>query len=208
MSGLMQHDDLAPRLGTLYALAAILLLRPRDLLAAYGVQIAANDGDQPRGGAARQAQQRADAAARLKNVQSHEVIRRLQQDGWDLPWLCSLPRPTSDSQRIYYLGDPGPYLAPLITSPAFIIVNRRQRHVITRLYGRPVSDLTDWMRPIYLLQTTSQRRYLCGYVDDHGDELHVVPHPDGPTRRVLILKQPEEAVVVGRVTHVAGLLGA
>ncbi len=208
MSGLMQHDDLAPRLGTLYALSAILLLRPRDLLAAYGVQISANEGDQPRGGAARQAQQRADTAARLKNVQSHEVIKRLQQDGWDLPWLCSLPRPTSDSQRIYYLGDPGPYLAPLITSPAFIIVNRRQRHVITRLYGRPVSDLTDWMRPIYLLQTTSQRRYLCGYVDDHGDELHVVPHPDGPTRRVLVLKQPEEAVVVGRVTHVAGLLGA
>jgi hypothetical protein len=200
MSGLMQHDDLAPRLGTLYALSAILLLRPRDLLAAYGVQIAAPESDPP--------SPDQPSGARIARVQQHEAIKRLQQEGWDLPWLCSLLRPRGASMRAYYLGDPGTYLSPLITSQAFLIVNTRQRHVITRLYGRPVSELSDWMRPMYLLQTTTQRKYVCGYVDEEGDVLHVVPHTDGPTRRVLSLKTPEEAVVVGRVTHVATLLGA
>jgi len=204
MSGLMDNEKLAPRLNTLYALSAMLLLDPLELLRAYGV---------PVGPASLAASYQppalegpGDPATRVGRVRTHPALEHLRQAGWDFSWLCALPRPSGRSQRLYYLGDPGPQLVPLITSQAFVAVNRRQRHVLTRLYGRPVADLSDWMRPIYLLQTNSQRRYLAGYVEDRGSVLDVIPHPDAPTRRVLRFRHPEEAVIVGRVTHVATLV--
>jgi hypothetical protein len=201
MSGLMENDKLAPRLSTLYALAAMLLLDPLELLRAYGVPV----GSASFGSASlTTAPDRvAELASRIARVRSHDTIEHLQQAGWDFSWLCALPRPAGRSQRVYYLGDPGAQLAPLVTAQAFVIVNRRQRHVLTRLYGQPVGDLTDWMRPIYLLQTNTPRRYLAGYVEDHGPVLDLVPHPEGPSRRVLRFHHPNEAVIVGRVTHVA-----
>jgi len=70
-----------------------------------------------------------------------------------------------------------------------------------------VAALTDWMRPLYLLQTDSaRRRYLCGYVEEHGDALHVIPHPDAPSQRVVKFRRSEQAIIVGRVTHVATLI--
>jgi len=204
MSGLMDNEKLAPRLNTLYALSAMLLLDPLELLRAYGV---------PVGPASLAASYQppalegpGDPATRVGRVRTHPALEHLRQAGWDFSWLCALPRPSGRSQRLYYLGDPGPQLVPLITSQAFVAVNRRQRHVLTRLYGRPVADLSDWMRPIYLLQTNAQRRYLAGYVEDRGSVLDVIPHPDAPTRRVLRFRHPEEAVIVGRVTHVATLV--
>ena len=62
------------------------------------------------------------------------------------------------------------------------------------------------MRPIYLLQTNGPRRYVAAYVEDRGTALDVIPHPEGPTRRIQRLRHPEEAVIVGRVTHVATLV--
>jgi len=70
-----------------------------------------------------------------------------------------------------------------------------------------VSSLSDWLRPIYLLQTDSpRRRYLCGYVEEHGEMLHVIPHPDAPSQRILKFRRSEQAIIVGRVTHVATLI--
>ncbi len=204
MSGLMENDRLAPRLSTLYALAAMLLLDPLELLRAYGVRVGPTSfGSTSLTTAPHEV---ADLASRVARVRSHDAIEQLRRAGWDFSWLCALPRPTGRSQRIYYLGDPGPQLAPLVTTQAFVLVNRRQRRVLTRLYGEPVADLADWMRPIYLLQTNTPRRYLAGYVEDHGPVLDLVPHPDGPSRRVLRFHYPSEAVIVGRVTHVATLV--
>jgi transcriptional regulator with XRE-family HTH domain len=204
MSGLMENTRLSPRLNTLYALAAMLLLDPLDLLQAYGVPVGpASFGsiyETPGLGGPH------DPATRIGRVRMHETLEQLRHGGWDFSWLCALPRPAGQSQRLYYLGDPGPQLAPLITAPAFVIVNRRQRHVLTRLYGQPVAELSDWMRPIYLLQTNTQRRYLAGYVEDRGTVLDVIPHPQSPTRRIQRLRHPDEAVIVGRVTHVATLV--
>jgi hypothetical protein len=204
MSGLMDNDKLAPRLSTLYALAAMLLLDPLELLRAYGVPVGpaslASVYQPPALEAA------GDAASQIGRVRTHPALEQLRQAGWDFSWLCALPRPLGRSQRLYYLGDPGPQLTPLITSPAFIVVNRRQRHVLTRAYGRPIADLADWVRPIYLLQTNGPRRYLAGYVEDRGSALDLVPHPDAPTRRVQRFRHPEEAVIVGRVSHVATLV--
>jgi hypothetical protein len=204
MSGLMDNDKLAPRLNTLYALAAMLLLDPLELLRAYGVPVGpaslSSSYQTPvlEGGA--------DPASRIGRVRTHAALEQLREAGWDFSWLCALPRPGGRSQELYYLGDPGPQLVPLITNQAMVVVNRRQRRVLTRAYGRPVSELADWMRPIYLLQTNAQRRYLAGYVEDRGAMLDVVPHPDAPTRKVLRFRHPEEAVIVGRVTHVATLV--
>ncbi len=36
--------------------------------------------------------------------------------------------------------------------------------------------------------------------------LHVIPHPEAPSQRVLRFRCPEQAIVIGRVTHVATLL--
>jgi hypothetical protein len=204
MSGLMDNDRLAPRLNTLYALAAMLLLDPLELLRAYGVPVGPTSlvsAYQTPG-----LEGPADPATRIGRVRTHPALEQLRQQGWDFSWLCAVPRPSGRSQRLYYLGDPGPQLAPLITTQAFIVVNRRQRRVLTRLYGRPVAELADWMRPIYLLQTNAPRRYLAAYVEDRGTVLDVIPHPDAPSRRIVRYRHPEEAVIVGRVTHVATLV--
>lgn len=206
MSGLMENRQLQPRLNTLYALSAILQLDPLELLRAYGVPVgSAAFGS----GSVYQTPELDDArdpATRIGRVRMHDTIVQLQRGGWDISWLSSLLRPGGRSQRLYYLGDPGPQLSPLITSQAFVVVNRRQRRVLTRLYDQPVADLTDWMRPIYLLHTNGPRQYLAGYVEDRGTTLDLIPHPSGPTRRVLRFKHPEEASIVGRVTHVATLV--
>jgi hypothetical protein len=204
MSGLMENKQLAPRLNTLYALSAMLLLDPLELLRAYGVPVgSASFGSGYQTPALDDAR---DPATRIGRVRMHDTIEQLRRSGWDISWLCSLVRPAGRSQRLYYLGDPGPQLAPLITSQAFIVVNRRQRHVLTRAYDQPAAELTDWMRPIYLLHTNGPRQYVAGYVEDRGSALDVIPHPSSPTRRVVRFKHPDEASIVGRVTHVATLV--
>jgi hypothetical protein len=204
MSGLMDNDKLAPRLSTLYALAAMLLLDPLELLRAYGVPVGPasfTSGYQPPA-----LDGPADPASRIGRVRTHPTVDALRQAGWDLSWLCALPRPQGRSQRLYYLGDPGTQLSPLITTQAFLVVNHWQRRVLTHAYGQPVANLTDWMRPIYLLQTSGPRRYVAAYVEDRGSMLDLIPHPDGPSRRVQRLRHPEEAVIVGRITHIATLV--
>jgi transcriptional regulator with XRE-family HTH domain len=202
LSGLMQQQS-SPRLITLYALAAILRIQPRDLFNAYGLSIDPPSQDPASHNAHEPVPGMDPTQAEMSPIRSHDFVEHLSQDGWDLPWLCALPRPRGWWLRPYYLGDPGQYLGPLLAPEAFVVVNTRQRRVLTRLHGRPVSELEDWRRPIYLLQTMSRRRYVCGYVEDHGATLHIVPHPMAPCRRPLILRQPDEAVVVGHVTQVA-----
>ena len=206
MHDLMQADATAnesppPRLPTLYALAAIFLLDPVQLLRGYGLSLEDVPFEsEPDAGEGERAQ------ALIGRLLSHRFAQHLQARGWELPWLFSLLS-RSDASRVYYLGDPGAHISPLLTPDAFVTVNMTQRRILTRVQGRPVSSLADWMRPIYLLQTDSpRRRYLCGYVEEHGDALHVVPHPDAPSQRVLKFRRSEQAIVVGRVTHVATLL--
>jgi hypothetical protein len=204
MSGLMENRRLAPRLNTLYALSAMLLLDPLELLRAYGVPVgAASFGS---GYQTPELDDVRDPGTRIGRVRMHETTEYLRGAGWDLSWLCSVLRPAGRSQRVYYLGDPGPQLAPLITSQAFVVVNRRQRRVLRQAYGQPVADLTDWTRPIYLLHTNGPRQYVAGYIEDRGTAFEVIPHPLAPTRRVLRFRHPDEASIVGRVTHVATLL--
>jgi hypothetical protein len=200
MLGMIENTQLAPRLNTLFALSAMLLLDPLELLRAYGVPVGAQirSGAAPGGGEP--------PVGSIGRIRTHPTIVQLERAGWNFSWLSSLPQPHGRSQRMYYLGDPGPHLAPLVTAQVFLVVNRRQRHVLSELLGRSVTELGDWTRPIYLLQTQGQRRYLAGYVEHRGATLDVIPHPDAPTRRVLRFRHPEEAVVVGRVTHVATLI--
>jgi hypothetical protein len=206
MHDLMQADATAsesppPRLPTLYALAAIFLLDPVQLLRGYGLSV---DGvpfeSTPDAG------EQARAEGMIGRLTSHRFVQHLRGRGWDLSWLCSILART-DPSRVYYLGDPGAHISPLLAPDAFVTVNMTQRRIVTTIQGRPVSSLADWLRPIYLLQTDSpRRRYLCGYVEEHGDLLHVVPHPDAPSQRVLKFRRSEQAIIVGRVTHVATLI--
>jgi hypothetical protein len=175
MHDLMQADATAsesppPRLQTLYALAAIFLLDPVQLLRGYGLSLddVPFESDQDPADTER-------AQALIARLTSHRLGEHLRQRGWELPWLCSLVPRIAAARRVYYLGDPGVHISPLLSSDAFVMVNMRQRKILTTLHGRPVSSLSDWMRPIYLLQTDSQRRYVCGYVEEHDDTLHVIP---------------------------------
>jgi hypothetical protein len=207
MHDLMQADATAnesppPRLPTLYALAAIFLLDPMQLLRGYGLSVdqVPFESDPDPVDAER-------AQAVIARLTSHRFVDHLRQRGWELPWLCSLVPRVAPTGRVYYVGDPGAHISPLLSPDAFVMVNMQQRKILTTVQGRPVSQLTDWMRPIYLLQTDSpRRRYICGYVEEHGDTLHVVPHPDAPSQRVLRFRRPEQAIIVGRVTHVATLI--
>ncbi len=205
MHDLMQADATAsespPRLPTLYALAAVFLLDPLQLLRGYGLAL----DDVPF-----ESEEDATESERVQTliarVTSHRLVEHLRQRGWELPWLCSLLPRVPPAGRVYYLGDPGAHLSPLLSSDAFVTVNMQQRRIVTKVQDRPVSMLSDWMRPIYLLQTDSRRRYVAGYVEEHGDMLHVIPHPDAPSQRVQKFRRTEQAIVVGRVTHVATLM--
>lgn len=196
------HESPPPRLPTLFALAAIFLLDPVPLLRGYGLSL--DDVPFESEPDREEAQKVHALVARLT---SQRFVQHLRDRGWALPWLCSLAPRVTPVQRVYYLGDPGAHISPLLSPDAFVMVNMAQRKILTTVQGRPVSSLADWMRPIYLLQTDSpRRRYLCGYVEEHGDMLHVVPHPDAPSQRVLKFRRSEQAIVVGRVTHVATLI--
>ena len=130
----------------------------------------------------------------------------LEKRGWAMPWLLSMFHRIPPSWRAYYLGDAAVTLSPLLAPDAFVIVNTRQRRVLDTVHNRAVASLRDWMRPVYLLQTNTRRRYICGYCELHGDMLHVVPHPESPSQRTLKFRWPEQAIVIGRVTHAATLL--
>jgi hypothetical protein len=207
MHDLMQADATTtesppPRLPTLYALAAIFLLDPVQLLRGYGLSLdeVPFESDSDPGEAER-------AQGLMARLTSQRFVQHLRERGWELPWLCSLLPRVGAARRVYYLGDPGAHISPLLSPDAFVMVNPAQRRILTMVEGRPVAALTDWMRPLYLLQTDSaRRRYLCGYVEEHGDALHVIPHPDAPSQRVLKFRRSEQAIIVGRVTHVATLI--
>jgi hypothetical protein len=47
---------------------------------------------------------------------------------------------------------------------------------------------------------------ICGYCERQGDLLRVIPHPDALNQHVLQFRCPGQALVLGRVTHVASLL--
>lgn len=206
MHDLMQADatpqESVPRLETFFALAAIFVLDPVDLLRGYnmaaeGESLMAGSEDPARIIRARQL---------IDRVRSHRLAEHLEKRGWAMPWLLSMFHRIPPSWRAYYLGDAAVTLSPLLAPDAFVIVNTRQRRVLDTVHNRPVSSLRDWMRPVYLLQTNTRRRYICGYCEMHGDMLHVIPHPESPSQRTLKFKCPEQAIVLGRVTHAATLL--
>ena len=205
MHDLMQADatsqDSVPRLETFFALAAIFLLDPVDLLRGYnmppdGLPLIASEDP---GRVAR-------ATQLIDRARAHRLVEHLERRGWALPWLLSMFHRIPASWRAYYLGDAAVTLSPLLGPDSFVIVNTRQRRVLTAVHGRPVAALRDWMRPVYLLQTNTRRRYICGYCEMQGEMLHVIPHPEAPSQRVLRFRCPEQAIVIGRVTHVATLL--
>jgi hypothetical protein len=205
MHDLMQADatsqDSVPRLETFFALAAIFLLDPVDLLRGYNMPpdslpLTANED------AARVTR----ATQLIDRARAHRLVEHLERRGWALPWLLSMFHRIPASWRAYYLGDAAVTLSPLVGPDSFVIVNTRQRRVLTTVHGRPISSLRDWMRPVYLLQTNTRRRYVCGYCEMQGEMLHVIPHPEAPSQRVLRFRCPEQAIVIGRVTHVATLL--
>jgi hypothetical protein len=205
MHDLMQADatpqESVPRLETFYALAAVFLLDPVDLLRGYkmaieGVRLSATE-DPTRLARARHL---------IERALSHRLVDHLEKRGWSLPWLLSMFHRMQPGWRGYYLGDAAMALSPLLGPDSFVIVNTRQRRVHSMIRGRPVAALRDWMRPVYLLQTNTRRRYVAGYCEMQDDTLLVVPHPEAPSQRILRLRCPEQAIVVGRVTHMATLL--
>jgi hypothetical protein len=82
----------------------------------------------------------------------------------------------------------------------------KQRRIVQEIDGRPVEQLRDWERPIYLLKTNARHRFVAGYCEMRDDMITVVPHPDAPSQRALRFRFPDQAIVVGRVTHVATLM--
>jgi hypothetical protein len=205
MHDLMQADatsqDSVPRLETFFALAALFLLDPVDLLRGYnmppdGLPLTANED----------ASRVTRATHFIDRARVHRLIEHLERRGWALPWLLSMFQRIPASWRAYYLGDAAVTLSPLLGPDSFVIVNTRQRKVLSSIKDRPVGQLRDWLRPVYLLQTNRRRRYVCGYCEMRGSMLHVIPHREAPSQRVLRFRVPEQAVVIGRVTHVATLL--
>jgi hypothetical protein len=201
----MQADaaaqESAPRLEKLFALAAIFLLNPVDLLRGYGLPVE----EQPlRRGEELAAGERARGLA--DRLRAHPLVAHLLRRGWDLPWLLSLYAGPSLSARVFYVDEISAGMTPLLKPDAFVSVNIRQRKVVSFVYGRAVETLRDWERPIYLLQTSTRHRFVCGYCEVRGDTITVVPHPDAPSQRAIRFKFPEQAIVLGRVTNVATLM--
>lgn len=205
MHDLMQADaaaqDSVPHLDTVFALAAIFLLNPKDLLRGYNLPV----DEQPlRAGddaaAAERARQLAD------RLRAHPMVAYLLQRGWDLPWLLSLYRGASLASRLFYMADISAGLTPLLKPDAFVSVNVKQRRIVSTVKDRPVDTLRDWERPIYLLQTNSRHKFIAGYCEMRGDTITVVPHPDAPSQRALRFRCPDQAIVVGRITHVTTLM--
>lgn len=205
MHDLMQADatsqDSVPRVETQFALAAIFLLSPHDLFRGYGLPV----DDLPLA-TSDEALNNERVRAHAERLRQHPLVAHLEERGWDLAWLLSLYRRPAPGGRLFYLDDISPGMTPLLKPSAFISVNLKQRRIVTTVRGRPVETLRDWERPIYLLQTSGRHRFVCGYCELRGETIVVVPHPDAPSQRVQRFRHPDQAIVLGRVTHVATLM--
>lgn len=204
MHDLLQADassDSVPRLETLFALSAIFLKEPATLLRGYGVPIERTPSDSEQTDV-----ESSPVHGRLAELASHPLGVALRAQGWDLTWLLDLKARVATRERVFHLPEPGSHISSLLLPDAFVVVNPRQRRILTAVGGRPVETLRDWERPLYLLHTDSRHGYVCGYIEQQGDRLHVIPHPDAPSQRVRTYRQPDQAVVLGRISHVATLL--
>jgi len=198
----LMHDDATasetlPRVDSLFVLAAIFLLDERDLLRGFNIHVDAGVASED---------ERKQANETFSNTLSHAFVLRLLDRGWDLPWLVSTAPRATPLRRIFYYRQSTPVMAPLLRGEAFITVNVKQRRIAATVNGRPVEELRDWERPIYLLLTATRHRYLCGYCSMEDNMLTIHPHPDAPVQRPIRLRHPDQAIVIGRVTRVSTLL--
>jgi hypothetical protein len=186
-----------PDFETLFGLSAAFDLDYQQLLQAFGLSPGVFEPRVPDA-----AETPSPAIAQLRG---HAFGAYLEELGWDLPWLCALSA-LADKSRVYHLGQLHPGWSPLLKRGCFVVVNHKRQTVprLSRHAGETARR--DWERPMFLLETPSRPHLLCGYCEQEGDVLHVLPHPDETTQAARQFQLDVDVEVIGQVTHVATLL--
>jgi hypothetical protein len=124
-------------------------------------------------------------------------IGRMIQN-WGIVPLAHLSALLETDYTYGYIGTGDLTMYPLLLPGSFVQVDESRNKVEERLWR------SEYERPIYFVE--SREGFTCCWCSVKGERLILQPHPLSPTQP-RIMRQPQEAEVVGQVVGVAMRLG-
>ena len=189
-------SSVVERPAVVYALAACFALDFEDVLISLGVDVRETKAPEPLN-----PENPVRKPALLPR--DHELAANLLASWLEWPAILPLLGPDLRTSTVFYFNQPIDSIEPLIKPHAWLLVDSTQRTIATTIDGRPVAELPEWARPIYLLLT--HQGYLCGYCEGDAKTISVVAHPRSADQRRHTFSL-HDVDIVGRVSGVATLL--
>ena len=201
-----ETKDILPNIYKLYSLAVIYRRTFSDLLSWYGIDLGSSAHDAGvmslpqshllptiEGGTAK-------IPVRLDpgfDARKTTNIGRMIQN-WGIVPLAHLSALLETDYTYGYIGTGDLTMYPLLLPGSFVQVDESRNKVEERLWR------SEYERPIYFVE--SREGFTCCWCSVKGERLILQPHPLSPAQP-RIMRQPQEAEVVGQVVGVAMRLG-
>jgi hypothetical protein len=184
--------DFVPTAQTLYPLTAYYALDYGEALSSYGFSV---DNRGTMDLSAKEARlTMSDVAATVGSAPWRSDFASFILDQWlEWPALLSQLGPDPRSKVFFFAGNRG--MEPLLKPASFVVVDDSQTNIAA-------SALSGWERPIYLFYLR-QQGFVAGYAEKHGNQIHIVAHPQAADQRWTSFVSPDQGEVVGRITAVA-----
>jgi len=115
-------------------------------------------------------------------------------EGWGMLPLPAFEHCNPKNKLYGYVGLQDFTLYPIIRPGSIVEIDSRQRKIGTSWWAN------EHDRPIYFVELA--KAYVCSWCQLDDRHLNVIPHPISG-KQIQILRYPEEAQIVGRVTAVA-----
>jgi transcriptional regulator with XRE-family HTH domain len=200
----IENGKSAPTIYKLYSLSVIYGQRYDKLAALAGVPVSDVEADRktltlPRTyliGAAPESEERvilspAELREKLRTERTN-LVPKMFESWKDVPDLL-LQQMDWRNSLYGYVGMDDYTLHPFIRPGSFVQIDSRQRKI------PPVNWRSDFDRPIFFVELRD--RYLCIWCELYGSQLILIPAQQSQ-RRARLLRYPEDATIVGRVTAV------
>ena len=200
----IENGKSAPTIYKLYSLSVIYGQRYDQLAALAGVPVSDVDADRktltlPRTyliGEAPESEERVilppfELQEKLRRERTN-LVPKMFETWKDVPDL--LLQQMDWRKSLYgYVGMDDYTLHPFIRPGSFVQIDSRQRKI------PPVNWRSDFDRPIFFVELRD--RYVCIWCELYGNQLILIPAQQSQ-RRARLLRYPEDATIVGRVTAV------
>lgn len=199
----IETKGIVPNLHKLYSLSVVYRKDIRDLMLAFGIDVAnsAEDIDVIRPPNTHPIEvlksiRAAEMPVRLDpsfDYRTTNVLRRMVLNWGTVPF--SVLRKFTDRAYSYaYVGANDFTMYPLLLPGAFVQIDESKTKILKRAWR------SEFERPIYFVETRD--RYVCAWCEVNGGMLTLQPHPMSP-ERTRIVPLGRDAEIIGQVVGIA-----